>query len=170
LGFVHVFFNSASFELIAGLVPRSAARFSPGGIIRAKDQPIAFLFACARHRIPAKTDELRRIPGTFSFTGGISLRGRSMMLAAGISLGAIRSKNESITFLLAGAYHRLPARAYKLRLIPGAFTFAGGIRLRGRTVMPSARFLRGCIISECINGDEDSQQSDNDGCFFCDVH
>ncbi len=80
--------------------------------------------------------------------------------------GVIRSKNEPIALLLAGARHRISVRAYKLCLIPSAFAFAGGIGFRGRTLMPSAGFLRGCIISECIDGNENSQQSDNDGCSF----
>ena len=60
----------------------------------------------------------------------------------------IRAKDKPITLLLAGARHRIPMGAYELGRIPGIFAFAGGISLRGRTVTPSASFLRGCIISK----------------------
>jgi hypothetical protein len=80
--------------------------------------------------------------------------------------GVIRTKDKPITLLLTGACHRIPMRAYKLCRIPGVFVFACGIGLRGRTVMPSAGFLRGCIIPKSNAGDYDSPQSDNHSCFF----
>ena len=55
----------------------------------------------------------------------------------------VRAKDQSIAFLLAGTRNRIPMRAYKLCRIPDVFAFAGGISFRGRTVMPSAYFLRG---------------------------
>jgi len=67
--------------------------------------------------------------------------------------GVIRAKDEPIAFLLTGARHLIPMRAYKFCCTPGVFAIAGRISLRGRPVMPSASLLRVCITSKCNHGD-----------------
>jgi hypothetical protein len=83
------------------------------------------------------------------------------MSAAGTRLWMTGSKDQSISFLLANARHRFPARAHKGCRIPGGFAFAGSIGLRGRTVAPAAVIFEGSVITKCI-GDIDGHQNKKD--------
>jgi hypothetical protein len=135
MGCVHIFFNSASFKLIAGLIPSFATGSAPARIVRVKDNLIAPLFASAGHRIPMGAYKLCRIPCVFALASGISLRGRTMRTSAGIPRGSIisirispeviRSKDQSIALLFTGACHRISTRAHKFCLIPDRFSLAG---------------------------------------------
>ena len=65
--------NGTFFELFIGIIRPSASAPPFGRIVRPKDQPIAFLYACTCYRVTVGTFKFCRITCLFTFTGGIRL-------------------------------------------------------------------------------------------------